>query len=409
MLRQFDRRHEEGATAPGESRGWPSAALAVSVLAAALTPSGPALAFQVCARACAPTDAACLAAVAACETKIHAYNIYMGQMGAGAANAALPPVYRELLGPRYPGASLSSYRLGFADRQPANNATTDCATTYFNNQSYVQAVKDAAANPDWFWLLHEVTHAEQCASLGGRERYAKRWWDEMEAALAARGRTVNVLQTPEQLAGQLGAFFLEVHDSMPMERAADTKGNQILAALEKCCIDRDRKPIRPLKLLAIEDSSDAGSSVRKILRVRVENGDPPLVSRWRIKSPGDKGFVEQPAGLVDGLRLLWTPRTDSAHGVTTTTATTTSTTWSFDIEAEVTQRNTSLEPQKLRRTIQIGTSSRRPLDGKLPVGGIGPQLPSQLPPPGGLNPTPPVGPGPLPPPGPRPSPPPPGG
>jgi len=406
MYIESSRQRGEGATAPAVPRSRLGAALVASVLATTLAPNDTALAFQVCTRSCAPTDNACLAAVAACETKIHAYNIYMGQMGAGAANAALPPIYRELLGPRYPGANLSSYRLAFADRQPANNATTDCATTYFNNQSYVQAVKDAAANPDWFWLLHEVTHAEQCALLGSRDRYAKRWWDEMEAALAARGRTVNVLQTPEQLAGQLGGFFLQVHDSMPMERAADAKGNQVLAALENCCIDRDRRPIRPLQLLAIEDSSDAGSSVRKILRVRTENGDPPLASRWRIKSPGDTGYVEQPANLINGLRLLWTPRTDPATGVTTATATTTSTTWSFDIEVEVSQRNTSLEPQKLRRTIQLGTSSRRPIDGKLPVGGIGPQLPSQLPPPGGLNPSPPAGPGPLPPPGPRPSPPP---
>jgi len=46
-------------------------------------PSNDARAFQVCDRSCKPTDAACLATVAACETKIHAYNLYTGQMGSG--------------------------------------------------------------------------------------------------------------------------------------------------------------------------------------------------------------------------------------------------------------------------------------------------------------------------------------
>jgi hypothetical protein len=182
--------------------------------------------FQVCARQCALGDAACVAAVAACEVKIHAYNIYMDQMGLGVSKHQLPAVYRDILGPRYPQANFNTFRFGFADRQPPNNATTDCNTTYFNNAVYVDRLRNAAANPDYFWLLHEVTHTEQCSVLGSREAYAKRWWDEMEAVANAQGRNINFNQSPENLAKQIGALYSQVHDMMAMEQQADNKANR---------------------------------------------------------------------------------------------------------------------------------------------------------------------------------------
>ena len=130
-----------------------------------------AFAFQVCA--CGAGDIVCLAAIPVCETKIHTYNLYMEQMGAGVPRHQLPAVYRDLLRSRYPLADFNAFRFGFSDRQPPNNATTDCGTTYFNSRAYVDALRAAGANPDW--LLHEVTHVEQCTSGGGREAYAKRW------------------------------------------------------------------------------------------------------------------------------------------------------------------------------------------------------------------------------------------
>src|SRR3989304_998892 len=68
-------------------------------------------AFQVCTSInfnCAPLDAGCLtaqtAAIAACETKMHAYNLYMEQMGAGVPRLQLPAVYQDVLRSRYPQA-----------------------------------------------------------------------------------------------------------------------------------------------------------------------------------------------------------------------------------------------------------------------------------------------------------------
>ncbi|MBE7418841.1 MAG: hypothetical protein HS128_14075 [Ideonella sp.] len=358
------------------------AALLVGAMAIAgavgwLAPATAARAFQACAMNCAATDAACRAAVAACETKIHAYNLYMDQLGAGVARYGLPAVTRTILGPHYPQANLGSYRFGFADRQPPGNAMTDCFTSYFNNQQYVERLRTAGANTNWNWLLHEVAHAEQCAVGGGRERYARRWWDELEAALAAQGRRVDFTQPPQALAEQMGAFYLQVHDAMPMERAATAKAGNVRTALNRCCIDRDGRPMLPIKALSIEDRPDAGGS-RHILAAKVEHGDPPLTSRWRIRNPGEPGFTDQPQSLIHGLELLWTPKKDPAKAERIANAIETRHVWRYEVEADVVQRNPALAPARLTKTIIV---SERTSLAKPPTGVKGPQLPAPPPPP----------------------------
>jgi hypothetical protein len=342
-----------------------------------LTPATTAFAFQVCARNCAPADAGCLAEIAACETKIHAYNLYMEQMGAGVTRHQLPAVYRYILRSRYPLADFNAYRFGFSDRQPPNNATTDCLTTYFNHRDYVDSLRAGGANPNWSWLLHEVTHAEQCASGGGRESYARRWWDEMETALAARGRTVDFTQPPQELANQMGALFLQVHDAMPMERTADAKAGTVRAELRRCCIDRDGKPVLPLNAISIEDRLDAGSS-RHILAAKVENGDPPFTTRWRIRNPGEPGFIDQPQNLIHGLELLWTPKKDPGKAEVVESQLDTRLRWRYEIEVEITQQNPALDKIKLSKTIVL--SERQTI--KKPATGVQtvPKLPTPPPP-----------------------------
>lgn len=339
-----------------------AAALAVLVTAV------PAGAFQVCARACAITDAACIAGVAACETRIHAYNIYMDQMGAGQQRFQLPAVYQDLLRVRYPLANFANYRFAFSDRQPPDNATTDCATTYFNSQPQVDALRNAAANSldGWRWLLHEVTHVEQCTAAGGRERYANRWWNEMMTVAAASGRAINFTQTPEALAGQIGALAAAVHDAMPMEQAADNKRDRVLAELLPCCISSDRRPIRPLEISAINDRLDAGMKLRRILSVTAVNGDRPLTSVWRVRSPGERNFVTQPQNLVNGLELLWRPTMNKSLAETVNTATGQILVWKYDIEVDVAQGN-GLE-RKASRSISV---SERVFSTRIDGGKIG--------------------------------------
>jgi hypothetical protein len=193
---------------------------------------------------CAPSDLACRATVALCEAKIRAYAAYMDQIGTGRTPYELPPIYREILAPHYPRADLAKIRFAFSDRQPANNATTDCNVIYFNDAEYVNALRDAGPNEKWPWLLHELAHPEQCADAGGRSGYAKRWWDELEAAARASGASIDVLQSTEQLAKQLGRLYARVHGAMPMEQAADAKAEAVFAKLRACCIAPDGTPVR---------------------------------------------------------------------------------------------------------------------------------------------------------------------
>jgi hypothetical protein len=210
-----------------------------AVLLPATAPAG------ICERSCADADALCQAAVAVCETKIRAFDAYMDLLDAGQTKYPLPSVYQDVLRPHYPHVDLSEVRFAFSDQQPPGNATTDCNHIYFNSESYVAALRDAAPNPKLVWLLHELVHPEQCAAAGGREGYAKRWWDELERAVRESGETIDVFQTTEQIVKQLQALYLRVHDAMPMEQAADAKANAVLADLERCCLAEDGTLVTP--------------------------------------------------------------------------------------------------------------------------------------------------------------------
>ena len=220
------------------------ARLLALALAAALLPAG-VRAASVCDARCAPDDPLCRTAVTLCEAKIRVFDVYMQQIDTGGPKHELPPIYREILRPHYPDVDLSAIRFAFSDQQPPDNATTDCNQIYFNSQSYVETLRDAAPNPNIVWLLHELAHPEQCAAAGGREGYAKRWWDELEAAVRESGETVNIFQSTEQLVKQLQALYLRVHDAMPMEQDADAKAKAVLADLERCCLAPDGALRRP--------------------------------------------------------------------------------------------------------------------------------------------------------------------
>ena len=221
------------------------ATLALGFTCALVLPASAYAAVGVCRPSCAPTDLACNAAVALCEARIRAFDVYMDQIDTGQPKYALPAVYQDVLRPHYPQVNLAEVRFAFSDQQPPDNATTDCNNIYFNDASYVTALRNADPNPRLLWLLHELTHPEQCAAAGGREGYAKRWWNELEAAVRASGETVNVLQPLEQLVKQIGELYARVHSTMPMEQAADAKAEAVLADLRVCCLAADGTLTRP--------------------------------------------------------------------------------------------------------------------------------------------------------------------
>jgi hypothetical protein len=199
----------------------------------------------VCRASCAQEDLACRTAVAICETKIRAFETWMQQLDTGQPRHPLPESYRTVLRPYYPKVDLGAIRFAFSDRQPFDNATTDCDTIYFNDAAYVETLRDARPNPRLEWLLHELVHPEQCAAAGGREGYAKRWWAEIEAAVAASHETVDLFQDSDAIMAQLEKLSARLHDAMPMEREADTRAQAVLAQLRGCCIAADGSLVAP--------------------------------------------------------------------------------------------------------------------------------------------------------------------
>ena len=217
----------------------------LAALIAVLCAASATRAESLCPGSCAPDDLACRAALALCQAKLRAYAVYMDQIDAAQPKHPLPEIYREILRPHYPHVDFETIRFAYSDQQPPDNATSDCNDIYFNDASYVAALRDAGPNRKWRWLLHELTHAEQCAQGGGREKYALRWWSELETAVRESGETIDVFQTTEQLARQLQALYVRVHGSMPMEQAADARAEALLAELQRCCVAPDGSPTRP--------------------------------------------------------------------------------------------------------------------------------------------------------------------
>src|SRR5215204_2831457 len=141
--------------------------LVLSSTAGAIRSTGAQIVFQVCRETCPdplrdPAGfAACHARIAECESKLTAYNGYMGQLGAGATRYQLPTKYREILQPFY-SSNLGNWRFAFGDRQPPNNATTDCTVTYFNRANFVLLLRKGELDGGWDWLFHEIEHFNQC-------------------------------------------------------------------------------------------------------------------------------------------------------------------------------------------------------------------------------------------------------
>jgi len=205
----------------------------------------------------------CAARIATCIGKLSLYQSYMSQLSLGAVKAQLTPLYIQILAPHFPTAGLTAWRFAWADRQPVNNSTTDCTTTYFNpNATYANTLAQGNLTQDWEFrlLYHELTHVEQCKAMGGRDRYAKIWFSQAELAFL---RTANLDQ---------------IHDLQPMENDAAAKAATLLETTRR---NRDANgalvpPQADLGIFGLAQSEDyrAGSCT---VRISIENfGSAPI-------------------------------------------------------------------------------------------------------------------------------------
>jgi hypothetical protein len=173
--------------------------------------------------ACAAQSLACRSEETLCEAKLAVYHAHMEELAAGVELAVLPATYRRVLGRFFPRLALAAVRFGWSDRQPPDNAITDCDRIYFARSDFVERLRrgELRVATDWLWLLHELRHAEQCAALGGRDAYAARWLDELGLAFLA------------------DADLATLHDRIPLEDDADERAKRVFAELSRCCLVAD--------------------------------------------------------------------------------------------------------------------------------------------------------------------------
>lgn len=266
---------------------------------------GPIIA-AACRRNCSLTDAACIVNEQTCQAKLGLYYGYMGQLGTGVTVYQLPQLYIDLLQPHY-GAFISGWRFGFSDRQPANNATTDCSRTYFNDQAFVDDLRAGNLNEDseFTWLFHEIQHHVQCSRLGSRDLYAKMWFEQLEVTFIQN----NDLAT--------------LHDRMPMEGDADGVANRVLGAMANSR-GADGRLVRSitLELLRNHVAIPTGSvsyitQTPQLITARVTGFSTPPSIAWSIKQP-NQVFAPATGSGSNGTELQWTPTVAGRHDIRAT-------------------------------------------------------------------------------------------
>jgi hypothetical protein len=71
-------------------------------------------------------------------------------------------------------------------------------------------------------LLHELQHYNQCRRVGGRNRYAKMWFQDLEVSAiqaAIQGRVTSMKA---------------LHDGMPMEKEAKSVEIDLCKRIQEC-------------------------------------------------------------------------------------------------------------------------------------------------------------------------------
>lgn len=207
-----------------------------------------------------------------CAQRQAAFYLYLAQMGLGVTLYGLPSDWVDLLQDHFPNVDVGDWRFGFAANQPPDNATTDCDRTYFNDQAFVDDLRQGVVT-NHRWLLHEIAHYDQCIEVGGRDDFAKMWWDDLD------------LVTLEILLGQTAID--DLHDAMEMEDEAETMALDIRDGILDCCIHPETGAvIDPLAVGPLWFSpSEPKVGQQVTVRVDASDGAEPYFHTWRAVRP----------------------------------------------------------------------------------------------------------------------------
>jgi len=119
--------------------------------------------------------------------------------------------------------NLKSVEVHESTKVVGSNAMTDCSKIYFPKGSILSALAGKQENFNKLrWLLHEVSHTEQCYKKGGRNNYAGMWFGNLPiGVLSAIGKA----DTDGD--GAIDKYKDRLHDKMPMESDAEQKAREL--------------------------------------------------------------------------------------------------------------------------------------------------------------------------------------
>jgi len=155
---------------------------------------------------------------------LSAYRSYFAVIDASASIRRLPYDVRQRLAPYYGMQLLGQVRYGESEfLKMGGAAMTDCHSIYFPSDSGMIDIVEKGHlferkyRDDLKWLLHELTHCEQCDEKDGQDAYAVTWFKEVAASTITQ-----LFLDPKQVNARM------LHDAMPMEKAAEEKANRVL-------------------------------------------------------------------------------------------------------------------------------------------------------------------------------------
>lgn len=135
-------------------------------------------------------------------------------------------IHRQAYYEYFTNVTLTEVELGESELTVPDTAMTDCLRIYFPTSAHIFAnIDNEVAFTDDLWLLHEITHTDQCMSMSAtesgtkRDKYADMWFSQL-------GRQILI----DMLTGQF-TDTKTLHDSMPMEQHADAKAQAVLNAV----------------------------------------------------------------------------------------------------------------------------------------------------------------------------------
>ena len=139
----------------------------------------------------------------------------------GKADTHLHPALQDFVKQHYPSLDVERIRFGKVGNTPSSTCITDCYDVYCDQDSVLDEVKSGRVESGLL-IFHELTHVEQCQQLGGREAYAKFWFANVPVGF------FNAIDGDVK-----DEFKKDVHDKMPMEKAAARKGETVTADYER--------------------------------------------------------------------------------------------------------------------------------------------------------------------------------